>query len=53
MNDFQKDMAGIASWSVCDTTKDEAPAAYKPMESILCQIGPTIELERNPPCLQL
>ena len=46
MDDFQKDMAGIASWSVCDTTKDEAPAAYKPMESILRQIGPTVEVER-------
>lgn len=46
MDDFKKDMEGIASWSVCDSTKDEAPAAYKPMESILKQIGPTVEVER-------
>ena len=46
MEDFKKDMEGVASWSVCDSTKDEAPAAYKPMESILKQIGPTVEVER-------
>ena len=43
---FKNDMKGVASWSVCDSTKDEAPAAYKPMESILKQIGPTVEVER-------
>ena len=44
MDDFQHDMEGIASWSVCDSTKDEAPGAYKPMESILRQIGPTVDV---------
>ncbi len=47
MDDFKKEMEGIASWSVCDTTKDEAPGAYKPMESILRQIGPTVDVERT------
>ena len=46
MTEFERDMAGIASWSVCDSTKDEAPGAYKPMESIMSQIGPTVEVER-------
>ena len=46
IDDFKKDMSGIASWSVCDSTKDEAPGAYKPMESIISQIGPTVEVER-------
>ena len=46
MDDFQNDMAGIASWSVCDSTKDEAPRAYKPMDSILSQIRPTARVER-------
>lgn len=46
MTEFQRDMAGIASWSVCDSTKDEAPGAYKPMASILEQIRPTVEVER-------
>ena len=46
IDDFLNDMAGIASWSVCDSTKDEAPGAYKPMESIMAQIGPTVNVER-------
>ena len=46
MPEFQRDMTGIASWSVCDSTKDEAPGAYKPMASILKQIRPTVEVER-------
>lgn len=46
MSDFQQDMAGIASWSVCDSTKDEAPGAYKSMWSIISQIGPTVDVER-------
>ena len=44
MDDFEHDMEGIASWSVCDATKDEAPGAYKPMESIIRQIGPTVDV---------
>lgn len=47
MDDFQHDMEGIASWSVCDSTKDEAPGAYKPMESILRQIGPTVDVVKT------
>ena len=47
LTEFQHDMAGIASWSVCDSTKDEAPGAYKPMESIISQIGPTVDVERT------
>lgn len=46
MSEFEQDMTGIASWSVCNATKDEAPGAYKPMASILAQIGPTVEVER-------
>ena len=46
MNDFEKDMSGIASWSVCESTKDEAPGAYKPMDAIIAQIGPTVDVER-------
>ena len=46
MEDFRKDMEGISSTSVCQSTLDEAPAAYKPMESILHQIGPTVEVEK-------
>lgn len=45
LEDFRKDMDGIASWSVCASTRDEAPGAYKPMASILSQIGPSVEVE--------
>ena len=45
LEDFRKDMEGIASWSVCASTRDEAPGAYKPTESIMRQIGPTVKVE--------
>jgi hypothetical protein len=45
MEDFRRDMEGIASWSVCESTRDEAPSVYKPMETILSQIGPTVEVQ--------
>lgn len=46
LSDFRKDMEGIASWSVCDTTVDEAPGVYKPMGSIVRQIEPTVRIEK-------
>lgn len=46
MEEFRKDMEGIASWSVCDSTRDEAPGVYKPMESIIRQVQPTVTIER-------
>lgn len=46
MTEFHRDMEGIASWSICRSTLDEAPGAYKPMESILSQISPTVGVER-------
>ena len=45
MEDFRKDMEGVASWSVCSSTRDEAPGAYKPTESIISQIVPTVTVE--------
>ena len=43
-------MKGIYSTSVSRETLDESPMAYKPMEDILSQIGPTVEvLERLTP----
>ena len=46
MEEFRKDMEGIASCSVCDSTRDEAPGVYKPMESIIRQVQPTVSIER-------
>ena len=43
---FRREMEGIASWSVCPSTLDEAPGAYKPAESIISQIEPTVSVEK-------
>ncbi|MBO1005105.1 RtcB family protein [Pseudogracilibacillus auburnensis] len=44
MSEFQQTMEGIWSTSVSETTLDEAPMAYKPMEEILETVGETIEI---------
>lgn len=46
MESFRHDMEGIATWSVCEETKDEAPGVYKPMDSIIRQIQPTVTVEK-------
>ncbi len=42
---FRETMDGIFSTSVCEGTLDESPMAYKPTESILQLIAPTVEVE--------
>ena len=44
LSDFKKAMDGIYSSTINQSTLDEAPSAYKPMESILSQIGDTVEI---------
>ena len=44
LEDFQDTMSGIATSSVCESTLDESPMAYKPMESILENIGETVDV---------
>lgn len=39
MDEFKKSMEGIYTTSVCTGTIDEAPMAYKPMQSIIDNIG--------------
>lgn len=46
MSDFEKSMEGIYSTSVCGETIDEAPQAYKPMQSIVDAVGDTVEVEK-------
>lgn len=46
MADFEKSMEGIYSTSVCGETIDEAPQAYKPMQSIVDAVGDTVEVEK-------
>ena len=44
MNDFNEQMKGIASSSVCESTIDESPMAYKPMDEILECIKDTVKV---------
>lgn len=45
MEEFEESMKNIFTTSVKQSTLDEAPMAYKPMEEILEMIGDTIEIE--------
>ena len=46
MDEYRRSMEGIYTTSVCEGTLDEAPMAYKSMEDIVGNIGPTAEIER-------
>lgn len=45
--EFKESMAGIYSTSVVESTIDEAPAVYKPMEEIVNNIQDTVEIVDN------
>lgn len=44
MQDFRDSMTDIFSTSVCSSTVDEAPQAYKPMDEIIQNIKDTVEI---------
>ena len=44
---FRKEMQGIYSTCVAESTLDESPMAYKGMDAILSQIGPTAEIVKR------
>ncbi len=44
LSQYKKEMQGIYTSSVSRDTLDESPMAYKPMETILSKIGPTVEI---------
>jgi len=44
MEEYKKEMQGIYTTCVSHGTLDESPMAYKPMEEILKQIGPTVDI---------
>jgi len=44
MSQYEKAMKGIYSSTINKSTIDEAPAAYKPMEEIIANIGDTAEI---------
>ena len=45
VNEYKKQMQGIYTTSVGQSTLDECPMAYKPMEAIVDNIGPTADVE--------
>ena len=44
LDSYKESMVGINTWSVIDSTVDESPMAYKPMQEILSQIGDTVRI---------
>ena len=44
MKEFQKEMEGIYTTCVLPDTLDESPMAYKSMDEIVAQIGPTADI---------
>lgn len=44
MDEFRAEMKGIYTTSVSESTIDESPMAYKPMQSILDNIGDTVDV---------
>ena len=47
LEEYQQQMQGIFSSSIALSTIDESPMAYKPMESILEKIEPTVEVVKR------
>lgn len=46
MSEFEKEMHGIYSTSVCESTLDESPMAYKDMQTIIDCIVDTVEIKK-------
>lgn len=44
IDEFKKSMNGIWSTSICESTIDESPMVYKPMQEIIDNIGDTVEI---------
>lgn len=44
LDEFQKEMKGVYSTSICESTLDESPMAYKSADEIIEQISPTAEI---------
>ncbi|MCL2771753.1 MAG: RtcB family protein [Oscillospiraceae bacterium] len=47
LSEFRKQMDGIYSTTISNSTIDEAPMAYKPMEEIIKHIGGTVEIYKT------
>lgn len=46
VDEFANEMDGIFTTSIGDDTLDECPMAYKPMDSIISNIGATVEISK-------
>ncbi len=46
LEEYKKEMNGIFTTSVSDSTLDESPMVYKPMEEIMKYIEPTVTIEK-------
>ncbi len=44
LSDFKKEMRGIYTTSVAESTIDEAPEAYKPAEAIIAKVKETVDI---------
>ena len=44
MESFRESMAGIYTTSICESTIDESPMAYKPMDEIINNIKDTVDI---------
>lgn len=44
LDEYRKEMAGIYTTCVDRTTLDEAPMAYKGIDELLSNIGPTVNV---------
>lgn len=45
MSDFKEAMKNINTWSVCESTLDESPMAYKPADTIINAVKDTIQID--------
>jgi len=45
--EFRRQMAGVYTTCVSQSTLDESPMAYKGIDAILSQIGPTADIVRR------
>jgi len=46
MQEYKESMYGLYTTSVDESTIDESPMAYKPIEEIISKIGDTVEIEK-------
>ena len=44
VGEFESQMDGVYSTTVCEGTLDEAPGAYKPADAIMGLLGPTVDV---------